>query len=204
MKPVRVSAVLARLVDYGHIDAAVLKNKQEIGSDVDEAITAMANGDWMPLLEERRIAYFDSYGQWHEENKPIFVRTHQRYECSVLNLTGEIDAVIQYGNEPGINYLIDYKCSAAEAKSRCGMSIWKMQAHMYGYLLRVNGFQLCDTYNWIQLRTKKVVDKVTGDTWIVGATPKVFSYKYDQDVMDRCIEEVHKYWEEKGGATDFS
>jgi hypothetical protein len=202
MEPVRVSTILSRLQDFGHIDPDVLKNKCEIGTDVHTAIKAHVDKDYFPMDEDRRICYFESYKLWANKALPMYEIMETRFKCPELNLSGQIDAVLFESVAFGLK-LIDFKTSAKESFSRDGMSIWKMQAHMYGYLLKQNGITVNSRMEWIQLRTKRVKHEFLGYDMIVGAPPKIFVYEYDPIVMERCIDEVHKYWDERNNAKCF-
>lgn len=194
MREVTVTQVLGRLQDFGNIDPKVIQNKGLIGKDVHSAIEAHITGGWFPLEEDRRIAYFDSYSKWPIGQHIEYKITEKRYYDNDLNLSGQVDAVIQTAMNRKI--LLDFKTSAKESFSRCGMSIWNMQGHLYMHLLRKNGIETADHFIFLQLRTKKT------DDGYVGLTPKEYMYQYDQAVMDRCLEEVHKYWEEFDAAKE--
>jgi hypothetical protein len=196
-EPVRVSTILARLQDFGDIPKDILQNKANIGTDVHAAISAQANREWFPLEEERRIAYFESYGQWHAMANPAYYMTDKRCYDYNLGITGAVDAVVQL-KPNGPMHLIDFKTSAKESLSRDGLSIWNMQAHLYFHLLKVNGIPVTTEFHWIQLRTKMSIDGY------LGTNPKTFVYKYEHAIMERCLEEVHKYWEEYDNAKIFN
>jgi len=189
MREVTVTQVLSRLYDMPKIDPEIIKNKGEIGKDVHSAIEANITGNWFPLYEERRIAYYDSYGQWREADTFQYLITEQRYHDRDIFLSGQVDAVVK-DKDYGTRHLLDFKTSANETFSRDGESIWSMQGHLYLYLLRKNGIDVSDDIVFLQLKTRKT------DDGYIGIKPKEFRYKYDQAIMDRCLEEVHKYWEE--------
>ncbi len=195
MREVTVTQVLRRLYDLPKIDPDIIKNKGEIGKDVHSAIEAHIKGEWFPLEEDRRIAYFDSYGQWMPKADMQYKITEKRYYDNDLFLSGQVDAVVTHCNCPAL-FLLDFKTSANESFTRDGMSAWNMQGHLYLHLLRKNGIDVSDEIIFLQLKTKKTLDGY------VGVKPKEYLYTYDQAIMNRCLEEVHKYWEEFDSAKE--
>jgi len=195
-REVRVTTVLSRLQSFGNIDPEVLKNKAQIGTDVHSAIEASTRGDWFPLEEERRIAYFGSYGMWSGTKTYNYVHTELELTDPDLCLIGHVDAVIE--DDMKVAYLLDFKTSAKESVTPEGLNIWNMQAHMYYHLLKVNGIHVKPEFMFLQLKTNKKNDDY------LPAKPKLYTYAYDQAVMDRCLEEVHKYWYEYDEAMIFN
>lgn len=199
MEYVRISEILSRLQDFRHIDPEVLQNKCNIGTDVHSAIEAHANFDFAAGkdLECRRLAYFDSYHLWYQKVKPVYKITERRFYDNELMITGQLDAVAVIDNQL---CLIDFKTGANESMTRDGTSAWRLQAHFYRHLLFNNGIMVGPEMRWVQLRTKRIKDPYFGSDMVIGAIPKVFTYQFDPEVMSRCYDEVHKYWEERAGA----
>ena len=195
MREVTVTQVLKRLQDYGHIDPKVLENKGLIGKDVHSAIEASITGNWFPLAEERRVAYFDSYAKWSGIKDYEYKITEKRYYDRDLFLSGQVDAVVSE-LETDTLMLLDFKTSAKEPLAKDGMSIWSMQGHLYHHLLKKNGIDIGNRIIFLQLTAKKTIDGY------IGTKPKEYYYDYDQVVMDRCLELVHQYWEEFDSAVD--
>jgi hypothetical protein len=195
-REVSVTTVLKQLQDFGNIDPAIIENKGKIGTDVHKAIEAYVKQDWYPLDEPRREAYFGSYKLWKDRERYECKHTELELMDENLWLIGHVDAVIR-NKENGQLFLLDYKTSAKESIGMEGLNIWCMQAHMYYHLLRANGYNVSPVFYFLQLRTKKK------DEEHFPANPKLYAYEYDPEVMDRCIQEVNKYWNEYDNSITF-
>ena len=142
MKHVRVSEILGRLFPYTDVDPIVLEEKGKIGTNVHNAIKQDCEGDFVIIETDRAQAYFDSYKILHP--KAPIIRQIDRLYCDDLMITGECDGLLQgYGPDQ----LIDWKCSANAHEEQ-----WKMQAHFYYYLLRINGYSISDDMIWVNLK----------------------------------------------------
>lgn len=177
-KYVRVSEVLARLQSFDHIPEQVLSAKQTLGSNVHAAIKDFVDGHF-PLLTHIEFRYFQSFEKWKEVANPLFISTEQRYWDDAKMLTGQIDALVKLEGEE-TSVLIDFKTSAQESPL-----IWRMQAHLYYYLLTQNNIcNLSKRFLFVKLDKK-------------GKFPLVCEYKFSQKTLDKCLREVDLYWEEK-------
>ena len=125
---------------------------------------------------------------WHKNNKDPITQVPRLY-CNSIMLTGECDGLIN-----GVD-LVDWKCSAM-ANER----IWNMQAHMYYYLLGVNGYTVSERMKWVNLKHKKTIRRdqksKLGTMIFYAQEPQVYEFKFDQNVLSECLDEVNKYWEE--------
>ena len=205
-KHVRVSEILSRLQDFTSIDAAVLEAKAEIGTNVHNAIVQDATGQFPELNSDREAAYFESYRIWKEKHKPCYSMMESRFNCDNLMITGQIDALLKPESDTELPILIDYKTSAIP-----NVKIWTMQAHFYWYLLSENSIPAADIMFWINLRHKKIplIDD-NGDPILdimekqsftyQELPPKVVEIHYDEKVLQECIQEAIRYWEEKDNA----
>lgn len=189
----RVSEILARLQDFGNIDPEVLENKQKIGTNVHEAILSDSIGDY-PLLETERVAaYFGSYERWKNKEKPNYKMQIPRLYCDDLRITGEIDALADFGMKHPT--LCDWKCSATP-----NPEIWNLQAHFYWYLLKQNGIEVSDHMKWVNLRHKKWIEEGSCGELIeryASLPPVVVDFFFNEESLSRCIQEAQKAWEEK-------
>jgi PD-(D/E)XK nuclease superfamily protein len=201
MKYIRVSEILARLQNFGKMDQAILENKQEIGKRTHKAITMDIHGEECIDHCERSRAYFDSYLDYKEHHlfDTRFMLTEARFYDDELMITGEIDA---FANSCGQNVIYDWKTSASANKK-----IWEMQAHFYYYLMQANGIQP-DCMIWVNLRHDKtplldddgqpVLDIMDCKTMTyVAKKPIAYEFKFNKNVMQECIVEAQKCWEEK-------
>lgn len=184
---VRVSEILARFQDYKDIDPVVLEAKAKIGTNVHKAIIQDCADDFVVIETDRAQAYFESYKMWKDKNKESHIKQVDRLFCDDLMLTGECDGLLNSSS------LIDWKCSATANKK-----IWNMQAHMYWYLLEVNGTTASENMLWVNLRhDKHVYGKKVSYT---PKSPICYEFKLDESVLTECLNEVRKYWEEKSSA----
>ncbi len=174
----RVSDVLAPLKDFGHINPDVLKNKQEIGTMVHQAISDDVAGDF-PILTLSSHGYYRSYLLWKETVNPAFLLSEKRFFHHELRLTGCIDALVRLPHS-SLPTLVDFKTSAMEDPQT-----WPLQAHLYAHLMEMPQ-QLASHFLFIKL------DKG-------GKAPKVFSYLYDTNTMNRCLDLVGQFWSSQEG-----
>ena len=165
----RVSEILAPFNDFSAIDPEVLANKCRIGTQVHEAIAAEIAGEF-PILAEDSWGYFKSFLRWLDEMNPFFEQSEQRYFSKRYTMTGQIDALVSIGTQL-YPTLIDFKTSAQESTT------WRLQAHMYGLLLGESEIKHQPRYLFIKL------DKM-------GGLPQVFQYKYDSNVMAKCLNAI--------------
>jgi hypothetical protein len=194
MKYIRVSEILARLQDFSHVDVDVLTAKQKLGCQVHHAITEDAQG-MFPLLETPRAAsYFSSYLLWKRDVKPLYKMQETRLYDDELRITGQIDALIGMGN--GSCRLVDWKCSANISEE-----IWMMQAHFYWYLLRQNKIDVSTNFEWVNLRSKKVIEGYDEEGAPIityhPLKPRCLKFDFQQNILSRCLDEAIKAWEEK-------
>lgn len=193
----RVSEILAMFRDYSSIDRRVLDEKCAIGDETHQNIYLDDQGippyfDNHPVRdfsrrpelpikrwEKRGKPYFESYLQWKEKEKPVYLMQENRLFCDELMITGQFDAIIKTDAEP---MLIDYKCSA-----QADTDIWEMQAHFYYYLLKTNGIDIGMQFQWLQL------DKN-------GKYPCVVHMHYQDQIMQKCIDAAVLYRELKDDA----
>jgi PD-(D/E)XK nuclease superfamily len=122
----RVSEVLGIFQSYAHIDKAKLKKKQDLGTDIHDAIETYWKGGFSAMSAKHDL-YFDSFLKWMNGKNVIPVFIEQRFYHRTLKLTGKIDLVCLKDNVPMI---IDYKTG-----SWLHPEIWQLQATMYRMLL---------------------------------------------------------------------
>ncbi len=169
----RVSEVLSCFSDFSHIDPEVLQNKANIGTKVHKAIEDDI-GDVFPTLDARTIGYFESYKAWKQETSPKFDKSEQRFYCHEKMITGQIDSLVHYGWSFQVPVMVDFKTSVQESKV-----VWPMQAHLYAYLLAVNGISVQPRYLFIKLNK-------------FGKLPEVFEYFWDPNIHAKCMDEFWK------------
>jgi hypothetical protein len=168
----RVTEILSSFSDFSHIDPAILKNKQEIGTRVHDAIDSTILKDF-PLLDKDTMGYYKSWRHWMDAIKPKIVLSEKRFYSDRYMITGKPDGLFEIGKH---SVIVDYKTSAVESPIT-----WPMQAHLYNLLLREAGYKVADHFLFLKLDKK-------------GAFPKVFTYKYDENIMAKCLCEIEKFW----------
>lgn len=111
------------------IDAVVLQNKANIGSDVHELIEMYLKGvDYPPSFKTK--GYFNSFKKWKEQMGEFKCHLEKRLFSDNLKLTGQIDCLIE---ENSSIYLIDFKTSYYP-----DVVSWSLQAAFYHILLIEN------------------------------------------------------------------
>lgn len=190
---IRISEILSWLFPYKDIDQEVLEAKARIGTNVHKAIVDDCNGDFYVFETDRAKAYFESYKILYPQTPKI--QQIPRLYCDKLMITGECDGLLDgfFGQR-----IIDWKCSASPHKEQ-----WNMQAHFYWYLLKENGYKVIDYMSWINLRHhKRIKYAKNGQNQLIydPLEPIVCEFKFDQNVLDKCIEAAIRYHEEKSNA----
>lgn len=171
----RVSNVIQPFTNFGHIDPKVLANKAKIGTSVHEAIKDDLDGCF-PIPCTTGLGYFQSYCKWKEHLNPKVVQSEVRYFCDKKMITGQIDCLIEIPNSMQLPVLVDFKTSHSESRE-----VWKMQSHLYNYLLIENGIDVCPRFIFLKL------DKN-------GKMPEVFQYAYDNEIHKKCMKAVEEFW----------
>jgi len=195
---VRVSEILAQFKDFSAIDPRVLNTKANIGTEVHHNIHMHSKGmspvfDSFPNYcrftneisswEDRGEGYFRSYLQYEANEAPIYQCLEQRFYCDDLMITGQIDG-LQIPKTAELPIIVDFKCSYS-----VDLEMWSMQAHYYKYLAERNGIKVQDRFLFLQL--KKDATK-----------PKIVEIKFDEKVMQRCIDEAILFWERRNDAKE--
>ena len=177
-KYARVTEILKPFADFSHIDPLVLDNKARIGTQVHQAISCELKGDF-PWVNNDSIGYFESYLKWRTRIQPEFIVSEGRYFDDKKMITGQIDALVQFAENPNVPILVDFKTSAQESKET-----WPMQAHLYAYLLEVIGIKSSSTYHFVKLSKN-------------GALPHIFEYKFDRNIHNKCMKAIDDFWEKQ-------
>lgn len=180
----RVSDIIKPFVDFGGIDEEVLNRKAVIGTRVHKAIDEEIRGD-LPILTGKEIGYFQSFNKWRHAVNVKFLETEKRYYCDTKRITGCVDCLVEFQGE-NVAVLVDFKTSAQESPVT-----WPMQAHLYYYLATASGKKLAPRFLFIKL------DRF-------GDLPKVFQYKFDNNLMNRCLQAIDSYWEKQSVALNVS
>lgn len=176
-KYARVSEVLQPFVDFGSIDQDTLERKAALGTRVHEALNHEIKGNF-PVVGVQEQGYFQSFELWRAAIQPTFLTTEERMYCDQKMLTGCIDALIKLEGEKEA-VLIDWKTSVAESPIT-----WPMQAHLYHYLVAASGRRIASRFLFIKLDRH-------------GKLPKVFQYKFDPNLMVKCLQAVDNFWEKE-------
>jgi len=170
----RVSAIIEPMSNLSYVKEHkkdVLAQRCEEGSTVHEAIEAFLRGEF-PILGTEHMGYFESFKKWHTAIHPQVIIQEARYYCHEKRITGQIDSVMKIGRE---TVLVDYKTAAAKSPA------WPYQAHLYGYLLEKNNVAIAKRYIFLKL------DKS-------GKLPKVYEYKFDPFIHQKCMSLISDFW----------
>lgn len=184
----RVSEVIRPFLDLGKMEddpdyKANFERKGALGTRVHEAIKEEIDG-MMPTLEGREQGYFQSWEKWRRALNPKFIQTETRLFCGDKMLTGCIDALACFHGDDSPT-LVDWKTSASESPVT-----WPMQAHLYHYLLDINKIEATPRFLFVKL-----------DRY--GDLPKVFQYKFDKNLLSRCLEAVSDFWQKNVAGNTF-
>lgn len=168
----RVSEIIGwyKSLALGKIDEEVLRKKQDIGTEVHEAIDGHYTGAFVPL-GERAQPYFVSFKKWAESCGYKIHCQEQRFYCDEMMITGAVDMIAYDGNQ---SVLIDFKTSLNADKKG-----WAIQGAFYDYLSPME----IDRIEFIKL------DKE-------GKAPKTITYTPSPDLWDQALQcyKVYKFW----------
>lgn len=124
-------------------------------------------GDWG--VDEETKGYVKSFRQWW--NKGIKVLSiEQRFYCSELMITGQVDMIIQTEDGPVI---LDLKTSAKPSKT------WPLQGSAYAYMARKNGYDI-KGIQFLHLNKN-------------GDEPDLYVYDDQFDLFNKCLD-VYKHF----------
>jgi hypothetical protein len=174
----RVTDILRPFNDFSKIDQKVLENKARIGTSVHEAIAHDIDGTF-PCPDSDALGYFESYIKWKAALTPTFSISERRFFCKEKMITGQIDCLINISASIKLPQLVDFKTSAQESKV-----VWPMQAHLYHYLLSVNGMLAHPKFLFVKL------DKH-------GNLPEVFEYTWSQNTHAKCMNAIDDFWKSR-------
>lgn len=195
---VRVSEILAQFKDFSSIDPRVLNAKANIGTEVHHNIHMHTKGglpvfDSFPTFDyhtseitgwdDRGEGYFRSYLKYEADLQPEYLCMEKRFYCDDLMITGQIDG-IKMPKTGELPVIMDFKCSYS-----VDLEMWSMQAHYYKYLAEKNDMKTADYFIFLQLKKD-------------GTGPKIVKIKFDEEVMQRCIDEAILFWERKNDAKE--
>lgn len=172
----RVTEILNPFNDFSHIDPKVLEDKTKLGTMVHDAIADDINEE-MPILTPKAAKYFASYCKWASQANVSFIASEQRYFHDGLMITGKIDALAKMPGE-NLPVLVDFKTSASPSDT------WPMQGHFYQLLLEFNEISIAPRFLFVKL------DKD-------GNFPKVFEYKFELNMLAKCLKSVDLFWKSK-------
>lgn len=168
----RVSDILGQWPRFEGIDPLILANKCSIGTAIHAAINAHHEDICFPLRDSEK-GYFDSYLQWEEERKPLFIHSEMSLACDDLKYRGTVDAIVQIGSSHPV--LIDYKTSVKEDPK-----FWPAQGILYHHLAKYNGIKISPVFLFIKLDKK-------------GGMPKIYEYTETKEVWDFCLSAINTY-----------
>ncbi len=177
---VRVSDVIRPFIDFGHIPKEVLERKAKLGTRVHDAIHEDIEGNF-PVMSANENGYLESFHKWRSSLSPTFLESEVRYCCDKKMVTGCIDTLIKLEREEEA-ILVDFKTSVQESPIA-----WPMQAHLYHYLISSTGKKISSRFLFVKL------DRF-------GDYPKVFKYKFDANLMNRCYQAIDDFWKSENAS----
>lgn len=168
----RVSEILKQWHKFQHIHPDVLKNKQELGTSVHQAIKADNDGIYMPISDKAE-GYLESYMKWKAVYKPSYVEMENRYYDDKLKITGQIDAIVETNGE---RILIDFKTSAQPDHKT-----WPLQGTFYHMMVSHEMKNLYNTVFFMQLMkdgSMPTVHQYDSSKYISVCTSALITYRH--------------------------
>lgn len=169
----RVTEILYPFSGLEKIDPAVVSNAAQRGTRVHHACEAIANGlgDW--FVEDDIRGYVDSFKQWWHLGHSV-IAIEQRFYCSELMITGQVDFVLQQENGAVI---LDLKTPMRPSKT------WPLQGSAYAYMARQSGYNITGIH-FLQLNKH-------------GKKPKLHVYDDKMEMFLKCLDVYNHFFRKR-------
>lgn len=152
-----------------HVNEIVLERAAVRGTKVHKVCESLVRdlGDWK--IDDEIAGYVDSFKMWLEK-KPQILDIEKRFYCQELQITGQVDMIL---DSPDGHIIFDLKTSAKSSKT------WPLQGSAYKYLANISGYNVT-AIHFLQL------DKM-------GKPPTLHVYEDRFDLFKKCLD-VYKYF----------
>ncbi len=128
----RVTEVLAPFSGLNTVPKDILANAARRGTKVHDVCEAIVKGLGEWNVDEEIKGYIDSFKHWWNDGIKV-LSVEQRFFCSKLMITGQVDMIIE---TPEGAIILDLKTSAKPSKT------WPLQGSAYAYMAREAGYDI--------------------------------------------------------------
>lgn len=163
-KYLRVTEVLSPFSGLDKIDPVVLQNAANRGSRVHNACEAIVHGLGEWEIDDEIFGYVESFKKWWQLGHKV-VSVEQRFFCSDLLITGQVDLILE---SPNGLVILDLKTPVKPSKT------WPLQGSAYAYMAKKEGYDIQEI-QFLQLNKH-------------GIDPVIHIYDYDFEMFRKCLD----------------
>lgn len=132
----RVTDILSRYSKLDYVDAHILEEACERGTQVHSLCEEYSKNLVMPFVEENLKGYFESFKNWFDNYVEKVVLTEKRINDDYYKVSGKFDFVLKFKGEKFLS-LVDLKTSSSISKT------WALQTAAYVDMITRNlGIQI--------------------------------------------------------------
>jgi hypothetical protein len=176
---IRVTDVLSPFSGLQHIDPNIVQNAANRGSRVHKVCEAIMEGIGEWDVDDEIAGYVTSFKKWWADGHKI-LSMEQRFFCSELMITGQVDLIIAQ-KEGAV--ILDLKTPAKVSKT------WALQGSAYAHLARSAGYDIRGIH-FLQLNKH-------------GKDPTLHVYDDQFDMFKKCLDVFnHFYRKEEDGTAN--
>lgn len=176
----RVTDVLSPFSGLDKIDKDVLQNAANRGTRVHKACEAIVEGLGEWDIDDEISGYVESFKKWWAKGHKV-LSVEQRFFCSDLMLTGQVDLIIE---TPEGAVILDIKTPVKPSKT------WGLQGSAYAYMARKSGYDI-KGIQFLQLNK-------------LGMDPKIHVYEDQFDLFKKCLDVFNHFYRRKDSGTTYS
>lgn len=173
----RVTTILAPFSGLDKVDPLIIQRAADRGSKVHTICEGIMKGLGAMDVTPDVLGFIRSFEKWWSPDFGIKA-IEQRFYCDVLEITGQVDLIMQDDEDPNGCIILDLKTSYKESLT------WPLQGAAYAYMARKSGYPVTKI-QFLHLSRN-------------GIMPIVREYPYKQhfDTFMHCYH-VHRYFNPK-------
>jgi hypothetical protein len=171
----RVTSILAPFSGLDKVPKDILANAGRRGTKVHDICEGIVKGLGEFGVDDETKPYVDSFKIWWEKGIKVLA-VEQRFYCSELMITGQVDMIIE-GEQGAI--IIDLKTSAKPSKT------WPLQGAAYAYMARKKGYDIKGIH-FLHLSKQ-------------GLKPHLYVYDDEFELFKKCLDVYKHFFKESHG-----
>lgn len=166
----RVTEILSPFSGLDRIPKDILANAAKRGTKVHDICEGIVKGLGEWGIDDETRGYVHSFKKWWETGIKVLA-LEQRFYCSELMITGQVDMIIE--SEEGA-IILDLKTSSKPSKT------WPLQGSAYAYMARKNGYDIRGIH-FLHLNKH-------------GMKPDLYVYDDQFDLFKKCLDIFKHFW----------